>query len=624
MKAHGLEERLAALPAAAGVYLMKGARGRVLYVGKAANLRTRVRSYWNAGAGDRVLIPKLAPRVEDISVLATANVKDALLLENELIKQYKPPFNLQLRDDKQYQGLRLDKNAPWPRLHKVRRFKKDGALYFGPYTRGMDLRRVLAQLQKIFPLRTCSDGVFRDYKRRGRPCIEYEMKRCPAPCVDLIDKADYDKLVQGVELFLRGRTGDLAAKLTARMKQAAAEQNFEEAAELRDRREALLATLERQQIVSGAEVNRDVFGLARRGGELVIQVLHVREGRVIGASDHAFSRVEIDDAAALSSFLGQYYVGGAERQLPGELLLSVDPADEGALAVLLSERADARVLLRAPSRGPARELVALAERNAELTLTQKIEARASIEGALEELKQRLALTRMPRRIECYDVSHLSGTLAVASRVVFDAGLPHKQGYRRYRIRDAAAGDDLACMREVLGRRLARREEEPLPDLIMLDGGRGQLGVADALLRDAGIELDRIGLAKQRDEESAAPRVKRGGGLKAERVFLPGRKNPVLLPSSSRALLLLQRVRDEAHRFAITFQRELRRRVSLTSILEEIPGIGPQKRRALLRTFGSLKRVREADAEALTAAPGISAADAEAIRDFFQALADVSS
>jgi excinuclease ABC subunit C len=340
---------------------------------------------------------------------------------------------------------------------------------------------------------------------------------------------------------------------------------------------------------------------------------------MIGAAEHAFSEVELGDAEVLASFLAQFYAGDAARPVPAEVLASAPPADDGALEALLSERAGRRVTVRAPQRGPAEELVALALRNAEGALERRLAARESVDAAAAELRERLGLAVLPRHIECYDVSNLAGTLAVASRVVFEDGQPVKARYRRYRVREAAAGDDLACLREVLARRLAKRESEPLPDLLVVDGGRGQLAVASVLLRDAGIALDHIGLAKERDVESPSPRVKRSGGLKAERVFLAGRLNPVLLPPSGRGLLLLQRVRDEAHRFAIEFQRDLRRRASLTSVLEEIPGIGPGKRKSLLRALGSLRAVREAPLDALRAVPGLSTRDAEAIRGFFDAL-----
>jgi excinuclease ABC subunit C len=613
-----LSERIEGLPTTPGVYLFKSAKGRVLYVGKAQNLKARVRSYFGGGDG-RIQVPNLVRRTADVSVLVTPSVKQALLLENELIKQHKPPFNVRLRDDKQYLGLRLDPREEWPRLRMVRRFERDGALYFGPYTSSTAMHQSLSQLRRIFPLRSCSDAVFKDYARRGRPCIEYEMKRCPGPCVGLVTREAYRELLAGTELFLRGRSEELATRLRERMEAASAEERFEEAARLRDRIAAVEETVLRQQIVTDRFVARDVFGLARRGGELQVQVLHVREGRVIGASEHAFSEIDLDDAEVLASFLGQYYAGDAERQVPAEVLASAEPADDGALEALLSERAGRRVTVRVPQRGAGLELLELAAKNAEGALARRIEARESVDAAAAELAGALGLASPPRRVECYDVSNLAGTLAVASRVVFQDGQPVKADYRRYRVREAAAGDDLACLREVLSRRLARRESEPLPDLWMVDGGRGQLAVATALLADAGVALDHVGIAKERDLESPSPRVRRSGGLKAERVFLPNRVNPVLLAPSSRGLLLLQRVRDEAHRFAIEFQRDLRRRAGLTSVLQEIPGIGPGKRKSLLRTLGSLKRVREAPLEELAAVPGISKKDAEAIRRFFDAV-----
>ncbi len=614
-----LAERVEALPQTPGVYLLKSGRGRVLYVGKAQNLRSRVKSYFSGGDG-RVQVPTLVERVADVAVLVTASVKDALLLENELIKQHKPPFNVRLRDDKQYLALRLDRREAWPRLTQVRRFAKDGADYFGPFTSSVGLRSSLNNLRRLFPLRSCSDAVFRDYARRGRPCIEHEMKRCAAPCVARVSPEAYRELLDGTELFLRGRSRELVTLLRARMDAAAAEERYEDAAKLRDRVAAVEETVTRQQIVSERGEDRDAFGLARRGGEVQLQALHVREGRVVGASDHAFSDVEIPDEEVMASFLAQFYARDAERAIPAEVLVSAALADDGALAAWLAERAERNIDVRVPQRGAPRELVELAAKNAEGTLERRLAARESVDSALAELQRELGLGVLPRRIECYDVSNLAGTLAVASRVVFENGQPDKNAYRRYRIREAAAGDDLACMREVLARRLAKRELEPLPDLWMLDGGRGQLKVASTLLRDAGIGLDHVGLAKERDAESPSVRVKRSGGLKAERVFLPERVNPVLLRPSAKGLLLLQRIRDEAHRFAIEFQRGLRKRAGLLSVLEEIPGIGPGKRRALLRELGSLRGVREAPVEALAGVSGVSRADAERIHAFFRALA----
>jgi len=345
----------------------------------------------------------------------------------------------------------------------------------------------------------------------------------------------------------------------------------------------------------------------------------VREGRVVGTEGYALAGIAIEEGELLSSLLGQYYAVSAGRGIPREVLTPVAADEAETLEAWLGERAEHRVRLRAPARGPARDLVGMARRNAELSLDRRLDARDSIEATLAELQQQLGLSRLPRRIEGYDISTHHGALSVGSRVVFADGQPLRAEYRRYRIREAAPGDDYACLREVMTRRLARAESEPLPDLLLVDGGRGQLAVLRAALADAGIEVDAISLAKERDEASPSPRVKRSGGLKAERVFVPERKDPVSLPASSRALLLLQRVRDESHRFAIEFQRSLRSRAHLASVLEELPGIGPGKRSALLKHLGSLKAVREASEETLAAVPGVSARDARMLHRFFAAL-----
>lgn len=613
-----LEEQVERLPAEPGVYLFKNVRGSVLYVGKAQNLKSRVRQYVQGGDG-RIRIPALVERAASVDVLVTGNVKEALLLENELIKQHRPPFNVRLRDDKQYLALRIDTSERWPRLTMVRRFRKDGANYFGPYTSSVALKTSLSQLRRLFPLRSCTDGSFKDYARRGRPCIEYEMKRCLGPCCDLTNEGAYAQQVAGTMLFLRGKSRELIDHIEREMAEAATEERFEDAARLRDRLQAVERTIESQQIVTEKGLDRDVFAIAREGGEVDVQVLHVREGRVIGARDYPFSNVKIDDGDVMGSFLGQFYGSGEGHAPPREILTSVDFEDEGALASLWRERFSQAVSIRRPQRGGSRRLVEIAQRNASLSLATRLAARESVETALCELEERCRLSVRPRRIECYDVSNLQGTLAVASRVSFDAGEPVKKDYRRYRIRDAEAGDDYACMREVLDRRFRRVEKEPLPDLLMVDGGRGHLGVVMAALEDAGLECEVLGISKERDEASPSLRVKRSGGLKAERIYRPGRVNPIQLAPSSRGMLLLQRIRDESHRFAIEFQRELRSKVNMTSILEELPGIGPRKRSALLKSLGSLRGVRNATLDELRAVPGVSNRDAESIRRFFDAL-----
>jgi excinuclease ABC subunit C len=614
----GLAERAEGLPTLPGVYLFKNERGKVLYVGKAQNLRARVRQYVAGGDG-RVRIPALLGRAVDVDVVVTPSVKDALLLENELIKRHKPPYNVKLRDDKQYLALRLDPRERWPRLREVRRFQDDGAEYFGPYTSSVALHEAVSKLRRIFPLRSCREGTFKDHARRGRPCLEYEMKRCLGPCVGLVDEAAYGELVRGTALFLRGRSDELTRELEGRMRTAAEALRFEDAARLRDQLGAVERTVERQQIVGERRSERDVFGLARRGGDVEVCVLHVREGRVIGTDGYALTDVAVGEGELLGSLLGQYYAVSAGRSIPREVLTPVAADDETTLEAWLGERAEHRVSVRAPRRGAGRELVAMARENADLALARRLDARESVEAVLQELQERLSLARLPRRIEGYDISTHHGTLSVGSRVVFEDGKPAKAHYRRYRIREAAPGDDYACLREVIQRRLARAGSDPLPDLLMVDGGKGQLAVLCAALADAGAEIDALSIAKERDDESPSPRVKRSGGLKAERIFLPGRKDAVSLPASSRALLLLQRVRDESHRFAIEFQRALRSKAHLSSVLEELPGIGPGKRAALLRHLGSLKAVREASEAELAAVPGVSARDAATLRRFFESI-----
>ncbi|MAG30793.1 MAG: excinuclease ABC subunit C [Deltaproteobacteria bacterium] len=614
-----LQEQADRLPAESGVYLFKNPRGSVLYVGKAQNLKSRVRQYVSGGDG-RIRIPALLDRASSVEVLVTGNVKEALLLENELIKQHRPPFNVRLRDDKQYLALRIDESEPWPRVTMVRRFRKDGALYFGPYTSSVALKASLSKLRRLFPLRSCTEGTFKDYARRDRPCIEYEMRRCLGPCVGLAEETAYAEQVRGTVLFLRGKSRELVENIEREMAEAAQQERFEDAARLRDRIQAVERTIESQQIVTEKGLDRDILAIAREGGELDVQVLHVREGRVIGARDFSFSNVRIDDGDVMGSFLGQFYGSGEGHAPPREVLTSVDFEDDGALATLWRERFGQSVSIRRPRRGGGRRLVEIAERNAALSLVTRLAARESVATALSELEERCRLGVRPHRIECYDVSNLQGTLAVASRVSFEDGEPVKKDYRRYRIREAEAGDDYGCLREVLDRRLARVETEPLPDLLMVDGGRGQVGVVVAALSDAEIEVEVLGISKERDEDSPSLRVKRGGGLKAERIFRPNRTNPIHLAPSSRGMLLLQRIRDESHRFAIEFQRELRSKVNMTSILEELPGIGPGKRRSLLKTLGSLRSVRTASLAELAAVPGISLRDAESIRRFFDALA----
>ena len=612
-----LEERVAQLPVEPGVYLFRDAQGRVLYVGKAQSLRARVRSYFNRGGDGRMQVPFLVERIADVEVIATATVKEALLLENQLIKKHKPRFNVRLRDDKNYLALRLDPREAYPRFTETRRFARDGALYFGPYTSSISLRETLASLQKIFPLRTCSDPVFRSYRRQGRPCLEHAIGRCAAPCCGRITDEAYGELVSGATLLLRGKADDLLGELKERMRAASEGERFEEAARLRDRARAVSRTVESQSMVSRKFVDRDAFGVARDGPRLEIQVMHVRQGKIAGGAAYEFRDVAGDDSEALGSFLTQFY--GEEREIPREVLVPSDLESAAAFAELWRERAGHAVEIAVPKRGERRRLVELATRNAALALEARDQREQNSGELLEAVREALRLERVPLAIECYDISHLQGNLGVASRVSFVDGRPHKAGYRRYKLRETAPGDDYGAMREVLKRRLERLDSEPAPDLLLLDGGKGQLNAARALFADLGVEgIALASLAKERDEESASGRVMRHGGQKREKLFLPGVKDPIMLARDSSALLLLQRVRDESHRFAIAYHRELRKKSQFRSILDELPGIGPMKRRALLRQLGSLEKIRAASLEELEAVPKLGRRAAAIVHRFFHA------
>ena len=618
-----LLERVRALPTDPGVYLFQDRGGGVLYVGKAADLRARVRSYFVRGSDGRHQTHFLVPRIREVEVIVTASVKEALLLENQLIKKHKPRFNVRLRDDKNYLALRIDPRETYPRFTETRGFKKDGALHFGPYTSSGSMKETLNALQKIFPLRTCSDGGFKSYRRRGRPCLEHAVGRCAGPCVGLIEDSEYAELVEGAVMFMRGRTDDLVRELRRRMEKAAGDEHFEAAARLRDRIASIDRTVEGQSMISTRFVDRDVFGLVRDGHELEVQSLHVRGGKLLGGNAHHFRDVRIDDAEALASFLGQFYDG--DRELPREVLVPFPIEDAESFEELWRERAGRGVRLVVAQRGEGRRLVAMATRNARLALLERSRRERSAEEEAAALEALLRLQAPPRHIECYDVSHLQGTVQVASRVVFRDGRPAKDGYRRYKLREAAPGDDYGAMREVLQRRLSRLESEPAPDLLLLDGGKGQLNAARAVAADLGVEsIPMAAIAKARDDTSTRPRVLRHGGTKRERVFLMGVKDPLQPAADDPALLLLQRVRDESHRFAIRYHRELRRKLGMRSILDELPGIGPVKRRALLRGLGSLARVKRASVDELAAIPKVTRADAERIFRFFRAVEDADA
>ncbi|MFZ3209844.1 MAG: excinuclease ABC subunit UvrC [Geobacteraceae bacterium] len=595
-------------PPSTGVYLMKGSDGSVLYVGKARDLKKRIRSYFSKARDSRYHIRFLMERVADMEYIVTDTEKEALILENTLIKHHRPRYNINLRDDKTYFSLRMDMTEEFPRLSIIRKVSRDGARYFGPYASSAAAREVLRQLCRIFPLRhypleTC--------RQRKRPCLFYQLRHCSAPCFGLISREGYALLAEGAAMFLAGRNRDLLKVLKQRMRQASASERYEEAARLRNLIRSIEQTLEKQKMVSQAG-DLDVLGHYRAENRLQVTLLFIRGGNLIGSRTYPLTW-EMDDAEGIASFLNEYYSN--DVLLPDEILLPLSLAGEEALAQLLTERRGRRVIISHPRRGAKLELVRLACKNAATAARDREQAAAANTSVLEDLRERLHLARIPRRIECYDISNIQGRQAVGSRVSFLDGRPDKAHYRHYRIRSVDQSDDLGMMREVLARRFRDGPAgSDYPDLIVVDGGTGQLNVLSKVLGELGVtEIAAASLAKSRVErEMAAEKIRRSD----ERVFLPGRKNPVVMRQNSAPLLLLAQIRDEAHRFAITYHRKLRGKEFLSSQLEEAPGVGPGRKLALLRHFGSLQRVREATVEELMAVKGISRQLAEAIQTYF--------
>jgi excinuclease ABC subunit C len=607
MPSERLEEKLERLPAEPGVYLMKDARGEVIYVGKAVNLRSRVKSYFGRSSDTRAFVPILEGVLHDVDTVLVSNEKEALLLENELIKRHQPRFNVLLKDDKNFICLRLDPAAEWPRLEVVRHFKRDGALYFGPYASASSIRETLRTINRYFQLRTCSDHTLH---HRKRPCLLYQIGRCPAPCVYDVSREEYAQSVREVALFLEGKGSELLEALTERMKNAADVQRYEQAARLRDQLFAIERSLERQKIATTEPIDQDVFGFHREADRLVIYVLYVRQGRLNGGQAFPFTGQEFPDEELLASFVNLYY--GQGNVLPDEVLLPLRP--EGgveSLAELLTEKRGRRVRVLIPQRGEKLRLVEMSAANARQAMVDQRRSRDELEGVLDRLRDRLHLSRPPRRIECFDISHFQGSSIVASQVAMSDGELDRARYRHFRIKSVQVQDDFASMYEVVGRRLRRGlAEGELPDLLVIDGGKGQVASARAAMKDAGVQLDVVGLAKSRELE-----VDDQAGATArspERVFLPERKDPIVLPQNSPELFLLVRIRDEAHRFAITYQQKLMRRRNFRSVLEDIPGVGEGRKKALLRAFGSLKRIREASIEELAAEAGLGTTLAERI------------
>jgi excinuclease ABC subunit C len=587
-----LQSKLAHLPDTAGVYLFKNAQGEIVYIGKAAVLADRVRSYFQKGADHGPKTALLVSQVVDLETMVTRSELEALILESNLVKRHKPRFNIVLRDDKQYPYVRLPIKDDFPRLSIVRRVQKDGALYYGPYTPANALRETLKVIKHVFPLATCTidiDGT------ADRACIEFEIKRCMAPCTGNQSREDYHQIVKQVRQFLEGRDHELLDGLRAKMEAAAEREEFEEAARVRDRLLKIERILEKQRITQTSATEQDVIGLARQGAGVDLQILFVRGGLLIGRKDFFWPQsADAPDEELVRSAIEQFY--NKDGQPPKEVLIPTDLEDRTLIEQWLSDKRGESVRVLAPERGVKHQLVLLAEENAAAAAAEHLRDVELDRQAGEELKRLLRLDHTPRRIEGFDISNTLGNQSVASMVVWEDGQMKKADYRRFKIQTVEGANDFASMKEVVTRRYGEACGEPSrtkenlarPDLILIDGGLGQLGAALEGLKETGNQtLPILGLAKAR-------------GDKEERVFLAGRKNPIVLKPHSPATHLLQRVRDEAHRFAITFHRQLRGQSLLASVLDSIPGIGARRRNRLLNQFGSLDLLASASDEALRA------------------------
>ena len=597
-----LAEKLALLPDRPGVYLMKDAQGKIIYVGKAINLKNRVRSYFQSSRNHSPKVKSMVSRIADLETVITGSEIEALILECNLIKKHRPRYNISLRDDKSFPYIKVTLNEEFPRLHPTRRVQKDGGRYFGPYTDSGAMHETIKLLRRLFPIRTCRSMDV------PRPCLQFHIKRCQAPCAGLVDAKTYGEMIQSVCLFLEGRSDAVARNLRKQMEQAAEDLQFEQAAQLRNQLMAVEKVTEKQNIVTGSG-DQDVLGLARSAFGACVQVLFVRAGKMVGQERFMLSGSEQEeDNAVLSAFIQQYY--SRASFIPREILLPFSLTEHELINSWLNEQKEGKVELVVPKRGTKKDLLSMAAGNAAEALSQQ-EAKsesheAKTTGAVAELGRYLGFGRDPVRIECFDISHIQGAETVASMVVFENGEPKKDDYRRFKLRTVEGKpDDFRSMEEVVSRRYIDADPASLPDLVIIDGGKGQLNAALAIIRGAGWTMPVVGLAKE-----------------FEHIFREGESDPVILPRHSQALYLVQRVRDEAHRFAITYHRKLRAKRNMVSVLDHISGIGPKRRKALWDHFGSIAKIKAASVEELADAPGMTVPAAEAVYRFFRAVGKV--
>ncbi len=602
-----VEEKLKLLPDSPGVYIMKDSSGNVIYVGKAIILKNRVRQYFQSQRNHTPKVRAMVSHVADFETILTHSEVEALILECNLIKKHRPRYNISLKDDKTYPYLKLTMADPYPRLMMTRRILKDGAKYFGPYTDVTAMHESVKLLRKMFPMRTCRN------MNVDRPCLEYHIKRCIAPCTGKVDRDEYMAMVRAVSMFLEGHTADVERDIEKRMYEAADDCAFELAARLRDQLMAVRKVGEKQNIVTGSG-DQDAVGMARSEMGACVMVFYIRAGKMVGREHFLLKGIDGEsDEDVLYAFLQQYY--NQATYLPHEVLLPIVLPEERRqlLEKWLTEEKGAKVSLLVPKRGTKRDIVEMAGGNAGKFLSdeqarQKL-ADAQTLGAVEELGRCLGLKKPPMRMECFDISHNQGVETVASMVVFEGGVPKKSDYRRYKINSTEGKpDDFKSMREVTKRRYTKLSDDDMPDLIVMDGGKGQLSSALEIIRGAGhMDTPVIGLAKR-----------------FELVYTEGSSDPVVLPRNSQALYLIQRIRDEAHRFAITYHRKRLRKHNLVSILDHIDGIGPKRRKAIWDQFGSINKIKAASVDELAGVDGMTRPAAEAVHAFFALQADLKS
>ena len=588
------KEKVKSIPQSTGVYLLKDAKGRTIYIGKAKNLRSRVQSYLGKGEYEqRPQIAHLVIDVVDVDYIVARDEREALVLENSLIKQKKPKYNIRLKDDKNYLSLRIDPREKFPRLSLTRRVLKDGAIYYGPFASAGALKKAKRFIHKIFPLRDCTDEKFRRHTQR--PCLNYYMGLCLGPCAGKSDTARYREVVDQMRMFLKGEKRQIIKHIKDSMQKASDEMKYEEAARYRDQIMLLERNIDGQMFVTPGAQDKDVVGFYREGQRAEFSILFFRGGSLVDNSSYSFKSAVGGDNDVLEEFLSQFY--GGNRFVPKEITvpLKIDRVKE--IGAWLSEKQGYKVKLHSPERGKKLKELELANRNSLESFQRKYADELKDVGILERIKSSLHLKKLPLSIECYDISNTQGSTAVASMVRFENAKPSKDGYKRFKIKSVKGPNDYASMHEVLSRRLARVGQAgwDMPDLILIDGGKGQLNIAQSVLSELGYldEADLASIAKSREE---------GEG---DKLYIYGRKNPIIFSKNSEALFLLMRIRDEAHRFAITYHKNLRGKRALVSELDGIPGIGSKRKKELIKHFGSISKIRKGTVEEIASLPGLN-------------------